>query len=90
MEFEIHRNIFRDVIIKDGTTIMHLSTNNKLFKRSNRTGEFRSGSDRTEVFSIKINNRRAERQTEKFSKEVTIPSLLSKDVNILPNAVPSA
>ena len=45
--------------------------------------------DRVEVFSIKINKGIEERQKAKFLEEITIPSHLNEDIDILPNAVPS-
>ena len=59
------------------------------FRRSDARRKVHPAPDSVEIFSIKINKRMEERQKEKFLEEITIPSHLIKDINILPNAVPS-
>jgi hypothetical protein len=62
------------------------------FKESDPTREGDSGTDRVEVFSIELKNRieefAEERQKKRFIAEITVPSHLSEDTNVLPNAVP--
>ena len=59
------------------------------FKESDSTRKVASVADRVEVFSIELKNRMEERQKTRFIAEVTVPSHLSNDNNVLPNAVPS-
>ena len=59
------------------------------FKESDSTREVESGTDRVEVFSVELKTQTEERQKKKFLAEITVPSHLSKETYVLPNAVPS-